>query len=1083
MNRTVLLLALLLTMVQTDGTDQPYSDVVAVERGRSVALSPVLRKILPRSDGCQVRLLGEIWSRCSNVQPDVFDCMVEEVTLYHYGCYRKTEQLQFQVETDINSTVTWFQVAVHILPANHPLTAIGNTIRIRPFLRGNTSSFQLDLEFPSKALNACYYSLAVYPGILPLPQFGNLSGPINRPLTCGYTLSDDPFVYTLDPLHLNSDLQDYVIILLWENDFSEALRILLPIKGIPMESLSFPLSPIPLVISHTAGTPLEPNLFQIPASHNHYLTIQLESTEGTFASHPCDYCSAVSVFTVADLLDQSSVGYFPHSLNSSSGIVNYTIFDLSGKPLLESVILVISDFMQEILPVILNVVDKRDNIQLDLLESVRNANISEYCYHKVTEKPKYGYLQWVGNDNQIHDTLSLVPFILSHSSLISGQLSYHLLNETPLESTDQLHWQINCMDGFPLTIVVRINYFDQLPTPSLHFVADSFNAVEGQATQLTNLFIQSSAPKSNDWDTLFFQANQTGSLFLAPKNLSFFHSGPMINASDLLSLSDVSSTIFFRQRDLDLGLLWYVPPLNANSDNILFEFDMISTSPLSSAVLVLLGRKNLEEATFGGPTVTLPRDFRLSSFQTKATITSDHLSVKISSEVIVHYLILRGPFGGYLCMEGSYCNQTITGFTQDHINSGLIYYQMESDSLDYDAVLLSSNIPGSKNFWFLVEVSKPVLVEALENIWNPLPSIVVEEGFLAVLSADIFQYLSDNDSLLTLVRAPKFGDISHHVILMEQLISSEVIYINTLSGCVDKMVFLVSSNHTNEVTFISLDIIIRRKQDPVFEPSIVTISHPSLTLSIEHINISNSPFCREQTILQITRVPESGQLIYGIPDDFLFPIPLSIGAAFTIGDIYQKRIGFELINPMGGVDYFAFRLLHLDESLVYNVTFFHKALSPGESNYNISHPSYPIQHVSFITADFYGFHLENVLQDISIYPLPAPKSTKVIIETEMAFPFTGQRYGLLDNLTSPMKSEFPLEDAFRSVLTFTANPSQLGDFPYGIVTVYLNLTISTAFFQDASKAFELQVKWSAVFFEQQHITIEEGFETVSVIVR
>lgn len=1092
----LLFATVLTTVVTTDLTNG--NTTLEIQRGRTADLSQALLQQgyhFPgegSTDPCVIRVSGPDSQRCGTVRPNLFPCRSlhnSSVIYTHYGCFDSKHLIRLAVLR--NGRATNIQLTVRVVDSTHPLSAIGNSLEVsaRPLADGG-DTFAIQLKFPVRWLDACSYSLVMYPGVLPLPQLGRLGGPINEFFSCGY-YPMEPITYTRT---LQTNFTDHLIIQLHAESVADSVRVLLPLPTVPAAQPAVPSLPISFNSYHTGLSPLDPwiVLGSIPVVGD--FRMEVEGSGGSFVTHdtPLDqiHCSNLSIFTDRDLV-QGAVAFLPCLSPASPPTADFQcrVLDNSGTLLTTTTITVhLMNPLTSVTPLQLTLASNAlEHVQVAILNAIE-IDLNDSCSHLLQVEPRVGYLEWVGLEDSLNSSLDR-PFGLTQEELLTGNLSYQRAAHHRHTLQDHFQWETRCPGMHPLLMGVLVSYAGpDLHPPTVDFSVFELVAFEEFASQLNGVMLQSSDPDSNIWGTLYQVITGDGRFFVShmASKLAHLH----ILQRTLETLPDATPVTSFTQEQLDSGAMWYLPRGGQGNTSLLLRLlDSSHNVQLELVhVHVRVSHRTPEPTDNQILSVIKPLELsplQLTPFQTSATITSHHLR---ANGLPANYTVLSQPLNGQLCLGDVPCTESVVDFTQSNVDSGLLQYHPSEKNFSVDAFLFLLTGSVSILQWFVIHRSLLPLEAALQSV-SQGSSLVVEAGGSAPLTEGLLGKWEAEEQRaveVAVVSPPKYGELSlEGTAPLANL--SNVTY--THSGrivCSDEMLLAVLvEGVTMELTVVT--IIVTRPQDlSLVISNPITISQPSIALSEHNILILSDSTCANTTFLHITEAPRSGTLLLDVRDDSQDVLVLEQGSRFSLESLQLSAVGYSLRPHLASVE-------TINDSLSFTVPLvtgnqehtlpIHYARSASQLSYQVSVNPPNSLHVGHIGGGAYGVALTPSVLQASVLPVPAPKMADIILIPPTLL--QGYRRGADSQRLTPLLPIVPLEDLHRAELLF-----KLQETPLNVTedVLHVSVTVNTSHLGApvVSDAAIISLKWTYAFFELPVLSVKEekaGEKEVTVTVR
>ena len=1096
-----LLLAVALTTVDTTDLTNGNTTLV-IQRGGTADLSPAIQRQgyhFPgeeSSDRCLIRVSGPDSQRCGTIRPNLFPCWKlhkSSITYTHGGCSDALQLIRLVIIRDDRATN--MQITVRVVDNTHRLAAIGNSLKLAVHPRAEEAdTFAIQLKFPAHWKDACSYSLALYPGVLPLPQFGRLGGPVNEFFTCGY-YPKAPITYTRT---LQTNITDHVILQLRAEPAAESVRVLLPLSIAPAaQHEAATLPPISLHAHHSGLTPLDPwaVLATIPFAVD--FKVEVEGPGGSFVTHgaPLDqiHCNNISVFTHRDLV-QGAVAFLPCPLSHTvppTANFQCRFLDNSGALLATTTITVhLVDPLTEVTPLQLTLTsDVLEHIHVTILDAIE-ISLNDSCSHQLLWDPHGGYLEWVGLGDSLNSSLNHM-FGLTQEEMLTGNLSYRRASHHSSTMQDHFQWVTRCPGRHPLQMTILITYSGpDLQPPTVDFSTFELVTFEGFASQLNGLMLQSSDADSNTWGTVYQVLTSGGRIVLSLTASEIAHSHLPQHVLEIFP--DASPATNFTQEQLDHGYVWYIPSQGQGNTSLLLRLQdaSLNVQPEPVHVHVRVSQETPETIDNQVLAVITPLELsplQLTPIQTSAAITSNHLR---ADGLGAHYILLSPPLHGQLCLGDTPCPESVADFSQSDVNSGLLQYHRSEESFSVDAFhfLLTGLVPIVQ--WFVIQRSLLPLEAAMQSV-RQSSSIVVEAGNSTLLTAGLLGVWSAEEwgaAEVAVVSPPKHGELS--VVGTFPLANlTNVTYTHSgQEACSDQMLLAVLvEGVTIELTVITVIITVTHPQDlPLVILSPKTISQPSIALGEHDILVLSQSICSNVTFLHITEAPQSGTLLFDVKDDSQDVLVLEQGSRFSLDSLWLGAVGYSLHPHLG-----------LQEAINDSFSFTVPLVSgtqehalPIQYVRTASHPPYQVAlnppnslHVGHIGGGTYGVILTPSILQASVFPAPAPKVAGVSLSPPTLL--QGYRRGVDGGRLTPLPSIVPLEDLHRAELLF-----ELQETPLNITEDVLgvSVTVNTSHLKTpvVFEAANISLKWSYVFFEFPVLSVKEaesGGRDVAVTVR
>ena len=1103
-NLTVVAALLATVLTTVDATDLTNGNTtVVIQRGGTADLSPALRRQgyhFPgegSSDRCVIRVSGPDSQRCGTIRPDLFPCWKlhkSSVIYSHSGCFDDTQLIRLLLLRD--GRVTNMQVIVRVVDSTHPLAAIGNSLEVSAHpLADGTATFAVQLKFPARWQDACSYSLALYPGVLPLPQFGQLGGPVNEVFTCGY-YPREPVTYTRT---VQTNFTDHVIMELYAESVAESVRVLLPIPtGAAAQPEVASLPPISIQVHHTGLSPLDPWIFHERIPFIVEFKVEVEGHGGSFVTHgtPLDqiHCSNISVFTDIDLV-QGAVAFLPclSANNTSAAHFHCRVLGNSGTLLATTTITVhLVDPLTAVTPLLLasSASDGLEHLQVAILDAIEGA-VNHSCSHQLLWKPHSGHLEWVGLEDSLNSSLNH-PFGLTQEELLTGNLSYRRGSRPRGSLQDHLQWETRCPGMHPLQMTILISSTGpDVQPPTVDFNLFQMVAFVGFASQLNGVMLQSSDPDSNTWGTLYQILTVGGRIFLSPtaSELAHLHLPQYV----LEAFPDASLVTNFTQEQLDRGHVWYLPNQVKGNSSLILRLQDASSNVQPELVHVHVRVSLDTPETVDKQVVAVIRPLKLSPlrlmpFQMSAAITSDHLS---ADELQASYVVLSSPLHGRLCLGDAPCEDSVASFTQSAVDSGLLHYHRSEESFSVDAVhlLVAGSVPVLQ--WFLIHRSLSPLEAAMQSALQG-SSLVVEAGSSTPLTEDLLGvWAAELQSAMevAVVTPPQHGELSVEGTFPLANLTNITYTHSGREVCSDEMLLAVLVEGVAvELTVITITIVtMTHPQDmPLVIPIPRTIFQPSIALERDDIVILPEPTCANVTYLHITETPQNGTLLLDVKDDSQDVLVLEVGNRFSLDSLLLGAVGYNL-HPN----------LALEEAITDSLSFtvplvtgtqehlltLHYARSASQPPYQVSLNPPNLLRIGHIGGGTYGVTLTPSILQASVLPAPAPKVAVVSV-----FPPTflqGYRKGVDTGRLTPLLPIMPLEDLHRAELVFELQQTSL-NITEDVLSVSVTVNASHLQVPVVSDVANISLKWSYVFFELPLLSVKEEKDSekeVTVTVR
>ena len=1091
---SALFLSVSVTIVQTDRTNEnpTCSKPVVAERGRFVNLAPTLKTFLAShatNSSCYVRALASDWTKCGTIRPDVFSCSYlfesnSTIRYDHFGCFGNKESIRFQVSRGGN--VSRLQIVAKVVDSSHRLATVKNSLKVSLTPHGDGGRlFKIQFLFSPEWREACFYAVAIFPEVLPLPQYGEIEGPINKLFSCGFAPKES-FIYVQRTAGLRK--LDHIIVIFTQDYPANQQRLLLPLEttaGHEYEKVKqFP--EIEISVHHTALTPILPRIFieALPLPGDH-LKVHIEGGGGVFVNDgliqmPSGACvPELSVFAMDDVRDRS-VAFHPtnqHTTNNNgtnaSSQFNVRVFDLSGQLLAVSTLRVKFDPLLQIVPLTLIMHGNTfEDLHVPLLSSVSVLQLNSTCSHVLRYDSDKGFF---GGIEQTIDS----PYLpISHSNLMSTPLSYH--QRTSLSYLyDCFEWTIFCEDPsllLEMTVyLVRIS--PGASQPRLDFSIHSLDVSTLFITQLNGLMIQASDFDESNWNIKYTVDN--GHIILIPSVSQI--RDPFIPASSLLQ--NVSLENEFTQEHLDKGMVWYIPPWSPNNatTNITLHLQGANdTGTVAIAVSVLSTPKsNQLEAIFEWVEL---HPLHLTPLAQRGEITPK-LIKSVESED--NYSVVYGPIWGHICSTGlQLCERSSTMFTQSEINNGSVHYVVSGAEFEVDAFAFTTpNSVSSSLHWFVIrKASTPEEVAAKKTTRSLVPDVTVQQGGnvslpLSVIPEDFRLFLFSN---VHIVSPPQYGNLSAtDMFTRDELEKGSILYKHGGKPfCLDEILLALEMDNII-VGVISVKIVFQTSEMDLTYPPVTitnkTFHVPSVAFSLSDIFVF-TPHCETETLARVKVLPQYGNIVFGVPDNSNQTWCFQPGGQFSLDDLGKGNIGYELraeFISSSVIDSFSFSIPSLSNSAEYTVALSYSQAVNMQYNITIT-PQSPILYGTEIRNGLYGFRLNKSSLGINVSPKPSPKATLACLTYSRRFnlyrhnPEEGT-----DDLQE--KNCFPVEDLARTDYWLELDRVDRNDnnVTSDILGVQVLVYHSANGPMRTSDRVNITMRWSFVYFQKREITIAE----------
>ena len=1083
---SALFLSVSITIVQTDRTNEnpTCSKPVVAERGRFVNLAPTLKAFLApqaTNSSCYVRALASDWTRCGTIRPDVFSCSYvfesnSTIRYDHFGCFGNKESIRFQVSR--GGSVSRLQIVAKVVDSSHHLATVKSSLKVSLTPHGDGERlFKIQFLFSPEWRDACFYTVAIFPGVLPLPQHGEIEGPINKLFSCGFAPKES-FIYVQRTAKV-----DHIILIFTQDYPTNQQRLLLPLKTTADHDYEtvehFP--DFEISVHHTALTPIPPGRFReaLPLSGD-YLKVHIEGEGGVFVNDgliqmPSGTCvSELSVFTMDDVRDRS-VAFHPASNNGNNtgSQFNVRVFDPSGQLLAVSKLRVKFDTLLQIVPLTLIMHGNTfEDLHAPLLSSVSVLQLNSTCSHQFHYDSNRGFF------SGIEHTRDSPFFQISHSDLMSTSLSYHQRAALSY-SYDCFEWTIDCEEpslSLEMTVyLVRIS--PSASQPQLDFSIRSLDVSTLFITQLNGLMIQASDFDESNWDIKY--TVDSGQIILIP-NVSQIHD-PFIPASSLVQ--NVSLKNEFTQEHLDKGMVWYIPPWSPNNatTNITLHLQGANnTGTVAITVSVLSAPKsNQVEAIFEWVEL---HPLHLTPLTQRGEITPEHIKSVESEE---NYSMVYEPVWGRICSTGfQLCEKSLTTFSQGEINNGSVHYVVSGAEFEVDAFAFTTHDSVSPTLhWFVIRKAlTPGQVATKKTNRSLVPNVAVQQGGNVSLPLSVIP--KDFRSLpffnVHVVSPPQYGNLSTTgMFTRDELEKGSILYKHGGKPfCLDE-IFLALETYNITFGVISVQIAFQTsKTDMVYPP--VTITNkafhvPSVAFSPLDVFIF-TPHCEAETLARIKVLPRYGNIVFGVPDNSNLTRFFELGGQFSLDDLVKGNIGYEIqaeFISSSVNDSFSFSIPSLTNSTEYTVVLSYSQAANMQYNITID-PQSPILYGTEIRNRIYGFPLSKSSLGINVFPKPSPKATLVCLTYSRRFnlyrhnPEEGT-----DDLQE--RNCFPVEDLTRTDywLELDHVDRNVNNNTSDILGVQVSVYHSANGPMATSNRVNITMRWSFVYFQKREITIAE----------
>lgn len=648
---------------------QKVSGPASVLRGRQVDLRPFLP--LPANDSCTVRLVTREGISCGLVEPSVFECAYRgNVTYQHLGCFSDSVQVDFQVQSQEQST-SFLSIEIQVRPYNASAANVF-LVATKP-TQGSTIPFRV--VFPVNIMR-CYYTVVQN---LWFPLAGKVVDASQQLIPCGFAPAQ-----SLAYEQFNNSLGSDYIPLRIVRCTSAQPEIVYALATLKFEAAPPPVPasylPALLTVRQLAATVLQPDV-QIGAPPRKLVyKIAANKQLGAFASFPPRQGegSNVTAFTEADLL-AGNVAFWPLSDNTKLRY-GYTLLDFAGSvqsSQSSGSIVVTSEQRSWSQPSL------RQNDGLVVVSGgsvVVGRPAIDFYYVlsdlngitvRLVQAPKHGCFHLM-NTSCPTSTVYL-PLI----SFLNGSLLYtHFASSK--ERVDTSVWAVACLSCTTFQVFIPIRVIQATVTPPAPLSPTSLTAYRGYAmpVDIPSLILASPAiaARGNSNVTVvtlngtvvripppfLFQINSTSDLFpYISATLLPSKAVPFINLTDIISTN-----------------CWYIPLTTATGDQIVLSVGswaytlsvVVSDEPLAAAFV--------PSSAQPVPSITVNRPLPVSS-DLMTFITQKFLQATGDSDRDnIVFEVSTAPRYGKLCIlsTAAICGQSVMQFTQRHIDSNSLYY-------------------------------------------------------------------------------------------------------------------------------------------------------------------------------------------------------------------------------------------------------------------------------------------------------------------------------------------------------------------------------------------------------------------------
>ena len=855
-----------------------------VTRGRQVDLRPLLS--LPSvGANCTVRVVTREGISCGLVQPAAFECAYRgNVTYQHMGCLSDTAWTDFQVQTQ--SATNFLTIEIRVYPYDDASNVF--LVATKP-TQGRAIPFRV--VFPVNTTRSrCYYTVARH---VWFPLAGEVTDSSQQLIPCGFAPAQS-LAYAPSSNKSGDPQHDYVPLRIvgfasTQPEIVYALAALQYGNAAPPSTLASYL-PAQLSARQFAATVLRPDtsvlqkaggpprklVYRIAANY-------LQQRCGSFGSFPptTDQLGGkfpnITAFTEADLV-AGNVAFWPLSDNSTQQY-SYTLLDFAGSLRGSGSIVVTSEQRNWNQPslrrndglVVMSggsVAIGRPGVDLYYTASELNGIVV-----RLVQPPKHGCF------HLMNTTCPASPEEWPLKTFLNGCLLYtHFgLNNGFMDTSV---WVIACPSCKPFELFVPIKVIQvkvaSTPTslrPTTHLALYSGYAVPIDVPDLT---LAGPGLVVADTNVTMFTLNGTlvripQSFLLQLNSTSILF--PYVSVPTLPSSVFRSVTTFPSLTDILNIRYWYVPQPGSRNDQIMLSVGPW-VYPLSVTVIAdkSIGAAFYPSAAESVPSVVVNKPLPIST-DLMTFITPNFLRATGGGgqgDGIV-FEVSTTPNYGKLCILSTdpACRQSVSQFTQRHIDSGNLSYIPQS---------ADSRMPND-TFRFRVRFSNTTSgqggqplhtfhVTPVSTTDQPPLQFWVMSGKRKVVTYSYFkQYCPSSHPLVFRVTSrPKHGYLNlSKRFTKQQLLDRNVTYThNSSENCSDSFKFQVTSPACNASGTMTIAI---RTVDPNSDNNAYLESTDLTVKGVTQFHLYpadfhfDCSFCFDFVDFRITKTPLKGLLL------------------------------------------------------------------------------------------------------------------------------------------------------------------------------------------------------------------------------
>lgn len=727
---TAFLLTLIIHLGRSSSLSVTVSDALNVARGTQTTLNDLYKIDFNTTNtitSCSVVYNHQGSSPCGIVWPSAVPCSTttavtrNSFSYQHYGCLAHHELLNFKVEvvTNVTAFVEAFSISVHVVPATD------DSLYLRTEQTNLSNQGTLTVLCPQSFISKlCSYSVSLQSLQANVANNTNLSGPLNQPISCGYS-PDPPFSY--NPLKVNA-----ISVMTTCLANRDTTYHIVPIAN------SIKMQQVPTAYFHIEElmeTPIPPSLLPISELSKEDDSLEfLFSTESTGGIYSLSSSNKgfldVTTFTLKELKN-GRVLFRPNEKSIAAHFTtrtkfHYYVLSWTGLPLAKGALDLKISPRTGLRPSV------RKNVGIVLKEgekkSITARQLNFYppdkCFNytiTITASPQMGALyDSEGNSLNTNDKISVffdnVNISYQHDATFNGSL-------------DLTQWRIQCSDmkeAVTTLIPLRI-----LPKPKPTIITCDVSVASFNGF-IIPLFAHSHSlcglPITNS--TLSYQQTLLGQFLYLPTYCSLSLESPgkyYIRDSDLPHC--VRETL---PQTVTWNELLYRP--NGNEVLKISLKDEATDATLLVNLQISIGSVNYTRVVESKktnftkiqllPYVEKNRLLPVSSSES-TFITSNFLSVHSSGYLTkeVVFRLVAFPQNGYICLlQNGECATSVKAFTQEDIFANNVYYKSHSktknDSFRFQIFYTETHkLPSVYQFVLAPVKDDPTLVQPLHQFW------------------------------------------------------------------------------------------------------------------------------------------------------------------------------------------------------------------------------------------------------------------------------------------------------------------------------------------------------------------------------